>query len=258
MKLNAIITLFIGVGIGFSVNAQVDPRLIPSCVNGASHEAPVGRFTQETINTDVGMVRVVNDHATGLQWQYCLYGHASNTSTGQCEGSALNAAERDADQNKPSLVSLVNGENTRLGETTNLWRIPNANELLSIYQPNCSPSIYTDFHYVNVTTAELEQTLSSIHEVEIQEEYDRVYDHYKEHFPDTWQEVLDNHMADFKPRTKMEQIIAKHFSFLSSTRSYESSSNDYRGVHFGYSIDIVNSTWLPHANLRFVRDIPSL
>ncbi|KHA60782.1 hypothetical protein NL53_09185 [Vibrio variabilis] len=122
---------------------------------------PGERFSHEVITTLDGDYKVVNDAATGLQWSYCFIGQSLSSDQQRCEGTPIVAMDlvplREHHPNvREKAMELVERENQRLGETSNLWHLPNIHDLLSIYNQRCVPAYYPMFsHHIGLTAAEI-------------------------------------------------------------------------------------------------------
>jgi hypothetical protein len=79
----------------------------------------------ELLNNDTEVL----DKKTGLIWQRCALGMSWNGST--CSGTATSHTWEDA------LAQAA----TAATNTGVAWRVPNAKELLSLYEPACDPGI---------------------------------------------------------------------------------------------------------------------
>ncbi|MBV7262691.1 hypothetical protein KCG43_11865 [Photobacterium sp. WH24] len=137
--------------------AQASDNIQTAC--NANYTPPSGRFTQAVLTTTAGPLKVVNDKQTGLQWQFCSLGQLLSGDQLSCQGDP-EIIDKDAEANAhlAKQAVIVSNENSRLGETAHPWRAPDVNELLSIYNNQCSPALYPAFSYPSKTLAEL-QTL---------------------------------------------------------------------------------------------------
>lgn len=133
---------------------------LQECLVGSDMN-PGERFSYEVITTLDGDYKVVNDSATGLQWSYCFVGQTLSSDQQYCEGTPTVAMDlvpiRKYYPNvREKTTALVAQENQRLGESTNLWHLPNIHDLLSIYNERCVPAYYPMFsHHIGLTKAEI-------------------------------------------------------------------------------------------------------
>lgn len=200
--------------------AEVSPVLVPACYEGTSALDKTGRFESVTLQTDDGDFKAVNDLATGLQWAYCPYGQKT-TAEGSCSGTQQDIP-RKWPSNYPLEVSkVINKENTRLGEYVQPWRAPNFNEALSIYNKDCTPNIYTNFYYSQLSQATLDEMLVL--------------------------RVADNHQAE------MWWVLADLFQFATETQSKDATK--IHSLNYGYASDVLGNQ--SGGNIRLVREIPS-
>ncbi|PKG40156.1 DUF1566 domain-containing protein [Psychromonas sp. Urea-02u-13] len=202
------------------VFAEVAPVLVPECYEGTSALDQTGRFENTILPTDDGDFKVVNDLATGLQWAYCPYGQTV-TAEGACSGSQ-HLLSGNWKTNYPLEVSkIINKENTRLGEYAQPWRAPNFNEAMSIYNKDCTPNIYTNFYYSQLSQATLDEMLAL--------------------------RIADNHQY------KMWWVLSNLFIFATETQSKD--AKKIHSINYGYSTGVLGNQ--SGGNVRLVREIPS-
>ncbi|HHY0340176.1 TPA: hypothetical protein ACVU1F_002690 [Vibrio cholerae] len=113
---------------------------------------PNQRFSHVILNTDIGDYKVVNDAVTGLQWSYCLVGQTLNADQITCDGQpVVPYDEAPVEQYKPNIrekvLDALYTEKQKLGTVGANWRLPNTQELLSIYNDRCYPNTYPAFHF---------------------------------------------------------------------------------------------------------------
>lgn len=122
----------------------------PTCLDNSSKEPD--RFESHIIATDSGNIKVVNDLSTQLQWSFCPYGQTLSADQNHCEGQptilGLNYIDGvPNDKVRQQLLQTADQENQNQGEKQHLWRLPNAKELYSIFNSNCSPAQYSAFSF---------------------------------------------------------------------------------------------------------------
>ena len=203
-----------------AVSAEVAPMLVPSCFDGTAALDESGRFEAQVLTTDDGEFKVINDKATGLQWAYCPYGQ-STTAEGSCTAEQLQVPTPNdwaTDQNS-ELNKVLSAENTRLGENTNLWRAPNFNEAMSIYNKNCSPNIYSNFYY-----AQFDQ-------VKVEELYET----------ETWNQKT------------YVSVLGEYFTFRTDTKSRSEQKQNL--INYGFVTDVLYDHSVK-SFLRLVRETP--
>ncbi|ASK56616.1 hypothetical protein CEQ48_18445 [Vibrio tarriae] len=124
---------------------------------------PNQRFSHAILNTDMGDYKVVNDEATGLQWSYCLVGQTLNADQINCDGQPVVPYDvTPVEQYKPNIrakvLDALFSEKQKLGSEGASWRLPNTQELLSIYNDRCYPNTYPAFHFsFGLTEEEISQ-----------------------------------------------------------------------------------------------------
>lgn len=124
---------------------------------------PNQRFSHVILNTDIGDYKVVNDAVTGLQWSYCLVGQTFNADQITCDGQpVVPYDEAPVEQYKPNIrekvLDALYTEKQKLGTVGANWRLPNTQELLSIYNDRCYPNTYPAFHFsFGLTEEEINQ-----------------------------------------------------------------------------------------------------
>ncbi|QYO70024.1 DUF1566 domain-containing protein [Vibrio cholerae] len=124
---------------------------------------PNQRFSHQIISTDIGDYKVVNDAVTGLQWSYCLVGQTLNADQITCDGQPVVPYDvAPVEQNKPNIrekvLDALYAEKQKLGTVGANWRLPNTQELLSIYNDRCYPNTYPAFHFsFGLTEEEINQ-----------------------------------------------------------------------------------------------------
>ncbi|OFI69948.1 DUF1566 domain-containing protein [Vibrio cholerae] len=127
---------------------------------------PNQRFSHAILSTDMGDYKVVNDAATGLQWSYCLVGQTLNADQINCDGQPVVPYDvAPVEKYKPNIrekvLDALYTEKQKLGTVGANWRLPNAQELLSIYNERCYPNTYPAFHYsLGMTEEEIRQLAS--------------------------------------------------------------------------------------------------
>ncbi|WP_070968920.1 DUF1566 domain-containing protein [Vibrio sonorensis] len=125
---------------------------------------PENRFSHEVLTLENGSpYKVVNDAATGLQWGFCFVGQTLSNDQQSCEGVAEVVMdlvpERQYTPNvREKTLEVVARENRSMGETNNLWHLPNVKDLLSIYNERCVPAYYPVFsHKIGLTTEQINE-----------------------------------------------------------------------------------------------------
>ncbi|WP_434339949.1 hypothetical protein [Motilimonas cestriensis] len=197
---------------------------------------PDDRFETQELSTNAGMIKVINDRATGLQWAYCPYGQTPSADLASCEGEAQPIGTM-RDKNKHQLLEdTLTQENARLGESAHLWRAPNTHELMSIFNGKCTPAIYHAFSFeINKTDEEIQAMIDT-----------RV---------NWWDPKVTEAERNFADDQRMKGNAYRYLPFTTDT-SAKVASDGYQTVIFSnaYSVTSTVNTW--PGLLRLVRSIP--
>lgn len=201
--------------------AEVAPILQPVCYAGATALDQAGRFESQVLQSEDGDFKVVNDIATGLQWTYCPYGQVT-TAEGSCSGLQKTIPGGWSANNPLEINKIVNQENTRLGEYVHPWRTANFNESMSIFNKDCSPNIYTNFYYPQLSQVTLDEILAL--------------------------KLADSHQAT------MQWVLSGLFTYATETQG--KNVKRVHSINYGYSSDVLRQLGAG-GNIRLVREIPS-
>ncbi|WP_159065021.1 hypothetical protein [Thaumasiovibrio subtropicus] len=119
-----------------------------------------GRFELKTLKSSEGDIVVVNDYASGLQWQHCPNG----MTTKECLGDPKVVYTRES---KDSFYGkAAEAFNATLDGKDQGWKTPDLRQLMSISDLSCAHGTNTKYFGLGISTAKIDEYMAAMDKLE--------------------------------------------------------------------------------------------